>query len=187
MYYIEKNNKIALFSSDKQVLENTIRFSADYKDAEIQETEEGYTIVDFELVTIEEYNLIELNKAKQVKIQENDTARDEALNQGVTYKDILFDSDTDQKVNLLATVSMMSDDDVITWYGKDNQPLVCTKQDLLNIGGLITQLHSFCWTKNAEIKSEISEATTSEELDNIEIDYVLAVEDVNGSNGGEQA
>ena len=171
MYYVEKDNKIVLFHTDRQVLENTIRYSADYQGSEIQETEEGYTIVDFKLVTIEEYNLIELNKAKQVKIQDNDTARDDALNQGVTYKNILFDSDTDQKVNLLATVSMMSDDDVITWFGKDNQPLVCTKQDLLNIGGLITQLHSFCWNKNAEIKQEISEATTITELDNIVINY----------------
>lgn len=116
----------------------------------------------------EEQKFIE---AKQAKVQENDTIRDAALNAGVVYKDVLFDSDTDQKVNLLATVSMMSDDDAITWYGMDNQPLVCTKQDLLNIGGLITQLHSFCWNKNAKIKQEISEATTIQELDNIDINY----------------
>ena len=125
---------------------------------------------------------------KQNKIKDNDTARDEALNAGVVYKDVLFDSDTDQKVNLLATVSMMSDDDLITWFGKDNQPLDCTKEDLINIGGLITQLHSFCWNKNALIKNEIAEASTYAELDAIEINYELpAVEDINGSNGGEQA
>ena len=114
-----------------------------------------------------------LQEAKQSKIQQNDLARDEALNQGVEYKDVLFDSDTDQKVNLLAIVSTMSDEDNIVWFGKDNQPLECNKQDLINIGGLITQLHSFCWNKNALIKAEIQEATTIEDVQAIVIDYAL--------------
>lgn len=109
--------------------------------------------------------------AKENKIFENDTARDIVLNGGVTYRDILFDSDTDQKVNLLATVSAMGDEDVITWFGMDNVPLECTKEDLINIGGLITLLHTFCWTKNAEIKSQIEEASTIEEVEAIEINY----------------
>ena len=173
MYYVEKDNKIALFNSDREVLENTIRFSADYKDAVIQETEEGYTIVDFKLITIEEYNVQQLEKAKQTKIQENDTVRDTALNAGVVYKDVLFDSDTDQKVNLLATIGFMSDEDTVNWFGKDNQMLVCNKEDLLNIGNMIIQLHSYCWTKNAEIKFAISNAKTMEELNSIEIDYTI--------------
>lgn len=114
---------------------------------------------------------IVLQNAKQAKVSENDTARDEALLQGVTYKNVLFDSDTDQKINLLAIVSTMSDEDEITWFGMDNQPLECTKQDLINIGGLITQLHSFCWNKNALIKQAIEDATTVEEVNAIEIDY----------------
>ena len=72
----------------------------------------------------------------------------------------MFDSDTDQKVNLLATVTAMADEDTIVWFGMDNKPLKCTKLDLINIGGLITALHSFCWNKNAEIKEQINEAQT---------------------------
>lgn len=112
-----------------------------------------------------------LEQAKQLKIAENDNKRDEALNQGVEYKEVLFDSDTDQKVNLLAVVTTMGEEETIVWFGKDNQPLVCSKEDLINIGGLITSLHSFCWNKNAEIKAEINYATTIEELETIEIDY----------------
>ena len=119
-----------------------------------------------------------LEQAKLSKIGENDSARDEALNAGVTYKDVLFDSDTDQKVNLLATVSTMGDEETIVWFGKDNQPLVCSKEDLINIGGLITQLHSFCWNKNAELKAEINYAETIEDVEAIEIDYSMEEEDV---------
>lgn len=114
-----------------------------------------------------------LAQAKQTKVNENDIARDAALNQGVTYKDVLFDSDTDQKVNLLATVSTMSETEHIIWFGMDNQPLNCSKEDLLNIGGLITQLHSFCWGKNYQIKTAIEEASTVEEVEAIEINYNL--------------
>lgn len=121
--------------------------------------------------TQEEADARELQSAKDAKVTENNSIRDEALNQGVTYKDILFDSDTDQKVNLLATVSMIDDTDTIEWFGMNNDSLICTKQDLLNIGGLITQLHSFCWNKNAEIKEEINNAKTIEEVEGVVIDY----------------
>lgn len=112
-----------------------------------------------------------LENAKNTKVQDNDIARDEALNRGVTYNNILFDSDTDQKVNLLATVSAIDDTDTIEWFGMNNDSLICTKEDLLNIGGLITALHSFVWNRNAEIKEQIKEATTIEEVENIEVNY----------------
>lgn len=112
-----------------------------------------------------------LENAKNTKIQDNDMLRDEALNRGVTYNNILFDSDTDQKANLMGAIFQMNDTDTIEWYGMNNYSLICTKQDLLNIGGLITQLHSFCWTKNAEIKEQIKEAKTIKEVESIEVNY----------------
>lgn len=113
----------------------------------------------------------DIQQAKQNKIYLNDELRDTALLQGVTYQNVLFDSDTDQKVNLLAIVSTMSDMDTVTWYGMDNKGLECTKTDLIAIGGMITELHSYCWNMNAYIKEQISEAQTIEELNEIEIDY----------------
>ena len=150
----------------------------------VEITEEVYNNIDdyiwdgSEVILDPELDEKKLQEAKENKIAVNDFARDEALIQGVTYKDVLFDSDTDQKVNLLATVSMMGEEDTIVWFGMDNQPLECNKQDLINIGGLITQLHTFCWNKNAEIKEAINEATTIEEVEAIEIDYTLPVEEV---------
>ena len=54
MYYVEQDNKIVLFDTDRQRLENTMLFAPQYEGLEIQETAEGYTIVDFKLVTVEE-------------------------------------------------------------------------------------------------------------------------------------
>lgn len=124
-----------------------------------------------EIVINPNYNNILLEQAKADKIALNDELRDTALLSGVEYQNVLFDSDTDQKVNLLATVNMMSDKDTITWFGMDNQGLLCTKTDLMAIGGLITELHSYCWNMNAYIKEQIQNAETIEELENIEINY----------------
>lgn len=136
-----------------------------------EETEEGEIVTKYCLSLNPEYDEIELNKAKENKIKENDAARDIALNAGVTYKDILFDSDTDQKINILATVAMIDDKTELLWFGKNNEPLECKKTDLVNIGNLITALDTFCWTQNASIKEQINNAETIEEVGNIEINY----------------
>lgn len=54
MFYVEKDNKIVLFDENKDTLENTIDFMPDCEWAKIKETQEGYTIVDYQLMTIEE-------------------------------------------------------------------------------------------------------------------------------------
>lgn len=133
----------------------------------------GYTIEETEESLIawgtDSADLFE--QAKADKIAENDSLRDIALLSGVTYNNVLFDSDTDQKANLLGAVLSMPDDKTIIWYGMDNQGLLCTKADLYAIGSLITELHSYCWNMNAYIKEQINNAQTMAELDEIEISY----------------
>lgn len=115
-----------------------------------------------------------LDEAKKKKLNENIKKRDERLNAGVMYQNILFDSDTDQKVNLMAMVDMMNENDTIIWLGKENHPLNCTKQDLLNIGNLIVQLTSAIWGSeglNQYYINAINGCETIEEVNNIIIDY----------------
>ena len=138
---------------------------------EIYDNLEQYIYNGSGIVLNPDYDKILLDKAKAEKIALNDELRDTALLSGVTYQNVLFDSDTDQKVNLLATVSNMVETDTILWYGMDNKGLLCTKADLMAIGGLITELHSFCWNMNAHIKEQIEGAETIEELERIEISY----------------
>ena len=125
-----------------------------------------------------EWISIHLQEEKSRLISENDNLRDITLNGGVLYRDVLFDSDTDQKINLFATYNLMSDEDTIILYGMNNAGLLCNKDDLMNIGQLIIQLHSFCWTKNATIKNQIEQAESVEELENIEINYTEETNDI---------
>lgn len=169
-YYIIHNNKDIYTAENQEALSRY--YSEPIQVLPDDYNSEKYIVVDGQLILNPEYNDLMLERAKESKISENDTKRDSALNGGVVYKEILFDSDTDQKVNLLATVGEMSDEDTITWYGMDNAPLECTKLDLINIGGLITALHTFCWNKNAYLKTLIHNAETIEEVEAIVIDYI---------------
>lgn len=179
-YYAHINSKNVLTGIDMSKISADEYGSEDVKNIEVDKTLyntaqeygiECYTYKDGEIVKNPEWDDIYLEQKKSEKIEENDKNRDEKLNGGVTYNNVLFDSDTDQKINLLATYNVMSDMDTITWYGKDNNGLLCTKNDLLAIGNLITELHSYCWENNAYIKEQIENAQTEAELDNIDISY----------------
>lgn len=168
-YYAQiENNKLIARSNCKSIKFGVLNLKIT---KEIYDNFEKYIYQNDEIVENPEYERIALEQAKQEKIEQNDNIRDEALNKGVLYKNVLFDSDTDQKVNLLATYNSLSDEDSIVWFGKDNNGLECYKSDLLAIGELITQLHMNCWTKNAEIKTQIAQAQSLEELNNISFDY----------------
>ena len=172
MYYIlDKNNKIVLFDKDKQKLQSTLVFMPQYSNLEILETNKEIIEFNNEFVFKEDVEIELLNKAKEEKLKENDILRDEALNYGVIYKGILFDSDTDQKVNLIDTYSILDNKQTIIWLGKNNEPLECNKDDLNNIGNLIRQRTTQIWSKNALIKQEIAEAKSVEELNSIVVKY----------------
>lgn len=134
-----------------------------------------------------------LEDARQAKYQENETIRDAFLVSGVTYKDILWDSDLEQKLNISVQLSTMGEEDTVVWVAMDGvTALECTKADLLNIGSLLTTMTAYVWQyKNPAIKQAIADAETIEELNEIEIVYdlneVIAEENVPGSdNEGEE-
>ena len=174
-YYAHINSKDELAGIDKVKLVKDEYGSDKVQNIEVAEDiyiePDRYVYIEGEIVPDPHYVYKVLARNKSEKIVVNDKLRDKALLGGVEYQGVLFDSDTDQKINLLATVSNMSDTDTVTWYGMDNKALLCTKNDLIAIGTLITELHSFCWNNNAYIKEQIEEAKTVEELEQIEIDY----------------
>src|SRR5574344_1932706 len=130
-----------------------------------------------EITSTSEYIAEQLTKAKADKLQENTTKRDARLIAGVTYKNILFDSDQDQKINLSAIASNMSDTDTITWFGKDGvSSLSCTKSDIENIGKLIISLTQNVWANiNPMYINKINACKTIDEVNAIVIDYSVDV------------
>ena len=70
MFYIEQENKIVLFDEDRQRLQKTLLFAPQYAGLEIQEVQEGYTIVDYQLVTIEEEQELKAEKRQQAFLKD---------------------------------------------------------------------------------------------------------------------
>src|SRR5574344_1641929 len=170
-YYIKENNVItqsANFKFDKNCLETEeeiVRY-------------DGQLMLKSEFDTLSqtpEYIAEQLAKAKADKLQDNTTKRDARLIAGVTYKNILFDSDQDQKINLSAIASTMSDTDTITWFGKDGvSSLSCTKSDIEAIGKLIIALTQDVLSNlNPMYINKINACTTIDEVNEIEIDYAV--------------
>ena len=114
-----------------------------------------------------------LQEAKESKYKENEAIRDAFLISGVTYKDILWDSDLEQKLNISVQLSTMGEEETVVWVAMDGvTALECTKQDLMNIGALLTTMTAYVWQyKNPAIKQSIADAQTIEEVEAIEIVY----------------
>lgn len=136
--------------------------------------ENNEMLQDGEIIINPNYDAEQLEKAKTRKLEENCTKRDERLMTGVIYKSVIFDSDTDQKVNLMFKANSMDDTETIVWLGKYNTPLICTKADLLIIGNLIAELTSEIWGEdglNVNYQNTINACQTVEEVNSIIIDY----------------
>lgn len=65
MYYAEYNNNIVAYHNTVDELNQVLAMLPQYKDAEIKEVSEGYTIYNYQLVTLEE--------AEKIKKQEEHT------------------------------------------------------------------------------------------------------------------
>ena len=170
MFYRLKNENQLLDWADYKYSSDCIETDIITKE-ELDKNRNKVIVQDGILVLNPDYEVEELRKKKEEKLKENEIIRDNALNYGVEYKGILFDSDTDQKVNLMDTYSILKDNQTVTWLGKNNEPLECTKEDLDNIGNLIREKTSMIWMVNAQIKEKIASAQSVEELDYIEISY----------------
>ena len=165
--FIAKNNDLIILAKEtKEELEQALQMMV-YTD--IEETDIDYILYNGSYVTKEEL----LPNLKGEKLKENETKREQFLVSGVEYKDILWDSDIEQKLNISIQVSTMGDEDVVTWVAMDGvTSLECTKADLLAIGELLTKMTAYVWQfKNPAIKTAIANAQTIEELEEIQIVY----------------
>ena len=91
MFYIEQDNKIVLYNNTLEGLQYCLKVLPQYQDLPIQETEEGYTIVDFKLVTIEEAEQETQQKEYERVMKLHMTPLDflKALNKiGITYETV---------------------------------------------------------------------------------------------------
>ena len=183
-YYIEKDNKIVLFDTDKQKIKNTLLFMPDLQGAEIKETQRPIDFADdgsgFIWADTPEYLAKELLEEKEIKKAQNKAAYEIALKSGVTYKDSLFDCDTLAAVRIMgqltATQTMaIATEETIDWFDYNYQPVSLTIPEFIELAGVVTMNTRRIETLNCSINTAISNAQTMEELDAVEIDYETSI------------
>ena len=183
-YYIEKDNKIVLFDTDKQKIKNTLLFMPDLQGLEIKETQRPIDFADdgsgFVWADTPEYLAEELLKEKEIKQAQNKAAYETALKSGVTYKDSLFDCDTVAAVRIMgqltATQTMaIATEETIDWFDYNYQPVSLTIPEFIELAGVVTMNTRRIETLNCSINTAISNAQTMEELDAVEIDYETSI------------
>lgn len=116
-----------------------------------------------------------LEELRSLKYDQNEFQRNQFLSYDIIYKEVAFDSDLEQRQNLDYAINHMEVDEVKDWVASDGMTkLSCTKQDLENINLLLNTKITYVWEiRNPEIKLNIKNATTIEELEKINISYSM--------------
>lgn len=175
MFIIIEDNRIAAAAAWD--MEGSVEVETTFED--YCKNPDKYAIVQGVFTDIsqtQEYLAAQLQKAKEVKLAKNIEMRDERLRAGIWYKGVLFDSDTDSKVNIMGAVSVLPEDATVGWNSMDNETVLLTKSELNELGNLLVALTSDIWGEeglNVQYINAINSAKSIEEVDAIEIDYSL--------------
>lgn len=181
-YYIEKDNKIALFDADKSKLTTTLKFMPQYSGLEIKETDKEILAREGGFVFAEDVTEELLLEAKEAKLVQNKEAYNAALKSGVIYKNELFDCDTLAAVRVMgqmaATQAMVIEEEpTINWFDYNYKPVTLTIAEFMELAGIITLNTRRIETLNCTFNTAIESAQSIEELEQINIDYSEKIEE----------
>ena len=120
-----------------------------------------------------------LEQARFEKQAENTTKAKNAVENGyVTFKDAQFETNAQTVGDLTATMLMLQAQQdpnaIYMWLSKDDQVVELTIEDFGTLGGLIAEYKNTIWQeKYITYKTQIEQAQTVDEVNNINLDYSL--------------
>ena len=120
-----------------------------------------------------------LKQARFEKQAENTTKAKQAIEDGyVTFKDAQFETNAQTVGDLTATMLMLQAQQdpnaIYMWLSKDDQVVGLTIEDFGTLGGLIAEYKNTIWQeKYITYKTQIEQAQTVDEVNNINLDYSL--------------
>lgn len=177
-YYIENENKIVLFDEDKQRLQNTIAIMPQYTGLEIQETQEGYVVYDFKLMTVEEMNEQLLLEEKNKKHEENQKALDKARTSHVftvtlQNHECEFDTTDKTQADLNSAAISASMGQPWLWTTNNRITLSLTTEDIQIVSLAYMQSVNADIARWTEFEEQIEQAQSVDAVNNINLDYTL--------------
>ena len=184
-YYIEQDNKIVLFDTDKQKLKNTLDFMPQYKGLVILETEAE--IIEHKGGFVFKNDVLDelLTEAKQAKYNEANNGAKTYLESG----DALFELSenqhieaTDGNIGKLSAYALsyitgaLTPSDVVYWNTKEDETIALTQEQLATVLQGLGQVQAEVWNvKFPYYLKQIEEAKTADEAQAIVINYSLPI------------
>lgn len=121
-----------------------------------------------------EYIALELEKAKEVKRNENRAAYETRFKAGIIYNDIKYDCDDRALLRISAQAmdnQLTNRTEPLTWFDYDYHPQILTLEEFSGLCNVIKNITTAIESKNCELNIVINNAQTFEELGVILIDY----------------
>ena len=172
-YYIEKENKIVLFDTNKKRIQATLKFMPQYQDFEIKETNKDIIIRNDNYVFIDNIKEELLQEAKEAKITQINLAKEAAFKQGIIYNNEHFDCDDraqDRTGNRLILMQAMPVEN-LEWLDFDYKSVTLSANQFYELCTAIFERIQEIEFKTGELLDAVSNAANQEDLDNIVIEY----------------
>lgn len=110
-----------------------------------------------------------LESLKELKAEEINAKRDEAINSGVSFKGKVFQSAERDRNLLSAAISLYSLNNNLppnfVWIAKDNTQVPMNLQELIELGSLMAEKVNENTIKARNLKNNIKAATSTQELE----------------------
>lgn len=172
-YYIEKDNKIVLFDTNKKRIQTTLKFMPQYQNLEIKETNKEIIMRNNTFVFVESIQDELLQEAKETKIAQINLAKEAAFKQGIIYNNEHFDCDDraqDRTGNRLILMQAMPVE-TLEWLDFDYKSVTLSANQFYELCTAIFERIQEIEFKTGEFLDAVSNAATQEDLDNIVIEY----------------
>lgn len=176
MYYILQNNVIAMYDADLNTLNNTIKHIPEWADLPIQQTDRNIILLNGSFVFEDEHSEEILEQAKITKKAENQQKLDEARTShtfSVTLQNQECEFDTRDKtqsdLNSAAIASGMGQPWL--WTTNNRITLSLTAEDIQIVSAAYMQEVNADIAKWTDFEEQIENATSAEDVENIEIVY----------------
>lgn len=172
MFGIVKENKFVLIDEDKEKLLKTLEFMPQYSIDDVKEySEDEITFGADNCYYLKGFAPLE--DLREAKRQEINTARDTAEQGGFEYLGKVFDSDpvSCQRIALASQTAMMcktaGQEFNVVWTCQDNTTIELDADAMIGVSVALTQWSNTCHVKASELKEQLAQATTEDEIKNI--------------------
>lgn len=179
-YYVLQNDEIALYDTDKQRLQTTLKFKPELADEKIHQTTKDIVLLDGKYVFAEEHTDELLEKAKAEKLQELSSVADCYAQYKcpidmyiVSSTGFKVDADVCSQTNMQGLILMLNEGESCQYKDFNNEFQTVTREQLTIMVGEAKKNGLNLYQTKFQLEAQINAATSIEEVETIEIKFEM--------------